>query len=182
MPQKTKDYLAANPEARAFARPYTSPVEMERMPYRVEGNLDRMSMEDYLMKATEQENILTKQLLGRDTRLHEFDDGSYWTKLENQAQRDAESDAMGNSTRLPMHDGKELYSLRDKNGKSILTASRKPGATRYDEVKTRFNDRDILTELRTLGSARKDTSSHDMRKYLDRLNELIGVDARFDRW
>lgn len=147
MPQKTKDYLAANPDARAFRRPDTSPYDLENMPYRVEGNLDRMSMEDYLMKATEQENILAKQILARDTRLHEFDDGSYWTKLENQIQREAESEAMGNSTRLPMHDGKELYSLRDKKGKSILTASRKPSLGFFDEIKTRFNNEDVLSAL-----------------------------------
>jgi hypothetical protein len=165
MPQKTKDYLAANPEARAFKRPDTSPYDLENMPYRVEGNLDRMSMEDYLMKATEQENILAKQqLLKRDTRLYEFDDGSYWTKLENQIQREAESKAMGNSTRLPMHDGKELYSLRDKEGKSILTASRKPGLGFFDEIKTRFNNEDVLSVLhRSMGEHPNTTHVKQLR-------------------
>lgn len=54
-----------------------------------------------------------------------------------------------------MHDGKDLYSLRDKNGKSILTASRQPGAKEFDELKTKFNKDDLLQHDEDYGSVIK---------------------------
>ena len=55
---------------------------------------------------------------------------------------------------MPMHDGKDLYSLRDKNGKSILTASKLPGSRydRFDEVKTKGNASNPLIGLKSLQS------------------------------
>lgn len=142
MSDKTKQYLLNTPDVRAFSKPSSIRLDSAELPYKIEGNLNRMSLADMLVQASEKEAALAK---APDERFHEFDDGHYWTQLKTQAQREAESDAMGNSTRLPMHDGKDLYSLRDKNGKSILTASRRPGSDRLDELKTRFNELDLLT-------------------------------------
>jgi hypothetical protein len=163
--QKIKDYLKNTKDANAFGLPSIVDLTTRQLPYKIEGNLNRMSLADMLMQATEKEAALAKI---PDERLHEFDDGHYWTQLKTQAQREAESEAKGNSTRLPMHDRKELYSLRDKNGKSILTASRQPGHKVFDEIKTRFNDRDILDELQL--SNRKDNDYYD--KYLGLYNKL----------
>ena len=117
---------------------------MQEMPYIIDGNLERMSMADLLLHATKKEEALAKAALNRDEQLHVFEDGSYWTPLRTQLQRKFESDAMGNSARMSIHDGKDLYSLRDRNGKSILTASNIKGDKAFNEIKTRFNKDDIL--------------------------------------
>jgi len=139
----TKTYITNNPDIKVVAKPKISDLAITQLPYKIEGNLNRMSLADMLMQATEKEAAIANKKVP-DEQLHVFDDGHYWTQLKTQAQREAESEAMGNSTRLPMHDGKELYSLRDKNGKSILTASRMPGSNKFDEVKTKFNKEDLL--------------------------------------
>lgn len=102
-----------------------------------------------------------------------FHAGHYWTQLKTQAQRDAESEAMGNSTRLPMHDGKDLYSLRDKNGKSLLTASRLTDDLWFDEIKTRFNNRDIRSELASLSPRKK--AEHEHYLYVQELARKLGL-------
>lgn len=171
LPKGTKDYILTDPDIIMFAKPNIADLATQPLPYKIEGNLNRMSLADMLMQATEKEAALAKI---PDERLYEFDDGHYWTQLKTQAQREAESKAMGNSTRLPMHDGKELYSLRDKNGKSILTASRQPGSDSFDEVKTRFNEGDILnfySQLNRMG----DVESHRLYPYVSTLNELLGL-------
>lgn len=166
--KETKNYVLTDPDIKMFAKPSILDLASTKLPYKIEGNLNRMSLADMLMQATEKEATAAKI---PDELLHEFDDGHYWTQLKTQAQREAESEAMGNSTRLPIHDGKELYSLRDKNGKSILTASRQPGRKVFDEIKTRFNKRDILDELQL--STRKDNEYYD--KYLGLFTKL-GMD------
>lgn len=145
LPQKTKDYALSN-DVHMFSKPSIIDLALSsgQLPYKIEGNLNRMSLADMLMQASEKEAALAKAPI---EKLHEFDDGHYWTQLKTQAQREAESEAMGNSTRMPIHDNKDLYSLRDKNGKSILTASRYPGDSFFDEVKTRFNKEDSLENL-----------------------------------
>jgi hypothetical protein len=170
MPQKTKDYLLNTEDVSAFARPSLIDLVAQRLPYKIEGNLNRMSLADMLMQATEKEAALAK---APTEKLHEFDDGHYWTQLKTQAQRDAESDAMGNSTRLPMHDGKDLYSLRDKNGKSILTASRIPDGLWFDEIKTRFNDRNIQAELARLTPRKK--AEHEYYSYVQEIARKLGM-------
>lgn len=163
--KETKNYILTDPDIKMFAKPSIVDLASTQLPYKIEGNLNRMSLADMLMQATEKEAAAAKI---PDERLHEFDDGRYWTQLKTQAQREAESEAMGNSTRLPMHDGKELYSLRDKNGKSILTASKHPDSSRLDEVKTRFNKEDILADYRQF----KQTPYDD---YIEMLKNKIGI-------
>lgn len=153
--QKTKDYAINTDGVNVFSKPEISSLASIQLPYKIEGNLNRMSLADMLMQATEKEAALARI---PDEQLHVFDDGHYWTQLKTQAQREAESEAMGNSTRLPMHDDKDLYSLRDKNGKSILTASKpKDGLPYFSEIQTRFNKDDILWKYRTNESTEYDS-------------------------
>jgi hypothetical protein len=169
LPQKTKDYLRNTEDANAFVLPSILDLTTKQLPYKIEGNLNRMSLADMLMQASEKEAVLAKAPI---EKLHEFDDGHYWIQLKTQAQREAESDAMGNSTRLPMHDGKDLYSLRDKNGKSVLTASRLPGKDKFDEIKTRFNDVDVLNLIRTSGKGAKFINTYMHAKTL---KDILGL-------
>jgi hypothetical protein len=68
-----------------------------------------------------------------------------------------------------------LYSLRDKNGKSILTASRKPGAPFFDEIKDRFNTNDILSALHYHHRWEKDVSKGDYYSQVKALNDALGM-------
>jgi hypothetical protein len=158
-------YYKENPEVRVLRPPTISEVFLNRQVEKLPGNLNRMSLTDLLTHASEYDtNFLNEQarLVGALEKFHEFDDGHYWTQLKTQAQREAESDAMGNSTRLAMHDDKDLYSLRDKNGKSILTASFIPEWNTFDEIKTRFNTRDVLSEI----TKNNNPSEHEFYDYV----------------
>lgn len=162
----TKTYITNNPDIKVVAKPKISDLAITQLPYKIEGNLNRMSLADMLMQATEKEAAIANKKVP-DEQLHVFDDGHYWTQLKTQAQREAESEAMGNSTRMSIHDGKDLYSLRDKNGKSILTASFIPEWNTFDEVKTRFNNRDVLGEITKSSTP----SDHEFYKYVMALKD-----------
>ncbi len=168
--QKTKDYAINTDGVNVFSKPEISSLASIQLPYKIEGNLNRMSLADMLVQASEKEAALAKV---PDERLHVFDDGHYWTQLKTQAQREAESEAMGNSTRMSIHDGKDLYSLRDKNGKSILTASRNPKYPFFDEIKTRFNEKDVLRDLiRVYGK-------HPNAEHVKALKQKLGLELDF---
>ena len=127
-----------------YIRDYLIARKEQRVELREDINLKLSSLEELKEKSRDyHEYLKTKQFKRTGTRADEqgahifytFDNGWYWVNLKVQESRE-EAEQMGHCGR---DYNTELFSLRDKEGRSYVTVSRYPNNGFINQIKAEYN-------------------------------------------